>query len=97
MPPYRGPPNGRRPYKDSKYRDGDNKTITGANIKGTVDNFTTLMETITITIITVITVAHTDVAMEVLIIDLVAVDEAITKGIMIISTNSITHMMMGHK
>ena len=77
--------------------EGVNKVITGANVKATMDSFTTLMETIIITITVVITEAHMDVATEVLIIDLTVTDGAITEAIIIISTNSIIHMMMGHK
>ena len=53
---------------------GVKKLITGANIKATIDNFTTLMETITKTIITVITEAHVDVTMEVIITDFAVTD-----------------------
>ena len=74
--------------------DRDNKAITGTNIKATMGNFTTLMEIIITTIITVIT--HMDMAMEVIITDLAVMDEVIIRAIIIINTNSITHMMMVH-
>ena len=74
----------------------ENKTITEANIKVNTGNFTTPVETKITTIIMAITVAHMDVAMEVITNDLMVMDKVIIKAITIISTKSITHMMMAH-
>ena len=67
--PYRGQQSGRRPYKGSQYRGWGQKTITEADIEVTMGNFTTLVETIITPIIMVVTEAHVDVAMEVIITD----------------------------
>ena len=57
--------------------EGDYKTIIGANTKAAMDNLIPSMEAITITIITVIIEAEVDVAMVVIITEVVAMDEAI--------------------
>ena len=77
--------------------EGDSKTIIGANTKANVHNLTPPMETITITIITVIIKAKVDVAVVVIITEVMAMDEAIIKAITITNTTDTTHMMMVHR
>ena len=55
------------------------------------------MEAITITIIPVIIEAAVDVAVVVMITEVVAMDEVVIKAITITNTTSITHMMMVHR
>ena len=78
-------------------REGDSKTIIGANTKGTMDNLTPPMEAITITIITVIIEAEMDMAVVVIIIEVMATDEAIIQAITITNTTNTTHMMIVHR
>ena len=77
--------------------EGDSKTIIGANTKATMDNLTPPMETITITIITVIIEAEVDMAVVVIIREVMAVDEAIIEAITITNTTNTTDMMMVHR
>ena len=77
--------------------EGDNKTIIGANTRVTTNNLTSPAEAITITIITVIIKAEVDVAVVVIITEVMATDEAVIKAITITNTTSITHMMMVHR
>ena len=83
--------------EDPNKREGDNKTIVGANTRVTVDNLTPAMEAITITIITVIIKAEVDVAMVVIITEITAMDKVVIEAITITNTTSITHMMMVHR
>ena len=83
--------------EDSNRGEGDNKTITGANTKATVDNLTPPMEAITIIIIMVIIKAELDVAVVVIITEVATTDEAIIEAITITNTINITHMMMAHR
>ena len=76
--------------------EGDSKTIIGANTKVITDNLIPPTEAITIIIITVIIEAEVDVAMMVIITEVMATDEAITEAITITNTTNITHMMMAH-
>ena len=76
---------------------GDNKTIIGANTKATTDNSTPPVKAITIITITVIIEAEVDVAMVVIITEVVAVGEGIIEAITITNITIITHMMMAHK
>ena len=62
-----------------------------------MDNLTPPTEIITVTIITVIIEAEVDMAMVVIITEVVAVDEVVIKAITIINTTSTTHMMMAHR
>ena len=73
--------------------EGDNKIITEANIKATIDNFIPPMVAIIIIIMAIIK-AEVAVAIMVTIIDHVDVEEAITEAITIINTINITHMVM---
>ena len=77
--------------------EGASKTIIGANIKVTMDNSTPPAEAITIMIITVIIKAEVDMAMVVIITEVMAAGEAIIKAITIANTTNITHMMMVHR
>ena len=83
--------------EDPNKGEGDNKTIIGANTRVTTDNLTPPVEAITITIITVIIKAKVDMAMVVIITEVMATDEAVTETITITNTTSITHMIMVHK
>ena len=85
------------PLEDPNKREGDNKTIIGANTKITMDNLTPPVEAITITIITVIIKAEVDVAMVVIITEVMATDEAVIEAITITNTTNITHMMIVHR
>ena len=78
-------------------KEGDNRTILGANTKATTDNLTAPVETITIPIITVIIKAEVDVAMEIITTEIVASYEAIIEAFTITNTTNITHMMMVHR
>ena len=55
------------------------------------------MEAITIIITTVIIEAEVDMAMVVIITEVVVMDEAIIQAITITNTTNITHMMMAHR
>ena len=83
--------------EDPNKGEGDNKTITGANTKATVDNLTSPTEDITIIIITVIIEAEVVVAVVVIITEVTAVDEAIIEAITVTNTINIMHMMMVHR
>ena len=78
-------------------REGDSKTIIGANTKVTVDNLIPPKEAITIIIVTVIIEVQVDVALVVIITEVAATDEAITEAITITNTTNITHMMMAQR
>ena len=73
--------------------EGDNKIITEANSKGTVDSLILLMVAI---IIITTAIIEVEVAMAVVVtfIDHVVTEEAITEAITIINTINITCMMM---
>ena len=77
--------------------EGASKTIIGANTKATADNSTPPTEAITIIIIIVIIKAEVDMAMVVIITEVVSVGEAIIEAITITNTTNITHMMMAHR
>ena len=83
--------------EDPNKGEGDNKTIIGANTRITTDNLTPPMEAITITIITVIIEAELDVAVVVIITEVMAMDKVVIKAITITNTTNITHMMMVHR
>ena len=85
------------PLEDPNKGKGDNKTIIGTNTKMTADNLTPPVEVITITIITVIIEAEVDVAMVVIITEVMAMDKAVIKAITITNTTNIAHMMMVHR
>ena len=85
------------PLEDPNKGEGDNKTIIGANTKITMDNLTPPADAITITNIMVIIKAEVDVAMVVIITEVVATEEAVIKAIRITNTTNITHMMMVHR
>ena len=87
----------KNPIEDPNRGEEDNKTITGANTKATVDNLTPSTEDITIIITTVIIKAEVDMAMVVIITEVVATDEAIIEAITISNITNITHMMMAHR
>ena len=74
--------------------EGDNKIITEANTKATMDNLIPPVAAIIIIIIMAIIEAEVAMAMVVTIIDHVVVEEAITEAITIINTINITCMMM---
>ena len=73
--------------------EGDNKIITEANDKATMDNLTPLMVAILLITIAIIKVEEA-VAMVRTIIEHVVMEEAIIEAIAIINTINITHMMM---
>ena len=77
--------------------EGASKTIIGANTKATVDISTPPTEAITIIIIMVIIEAEVDVAMVVIITEVMAVGEAIIKAITVTNTTNITHKMMAKR
>ena len=83
--------------EDPNRGEGDNKSITGANTKATVDNLTPPAEAITIIITTVIIKAEVDVAIVVIITEVTAMDEAIIEAITITNTTNITHILMAHR
>ena len=85
------------PIEDPNKGEGDNKTITGANTKATVDNLSPPVEAMTIIIITVIIEAEVVMAVVVIITVVVAADEAIIEAITITNIINITHMMMAHR
>ena len=85
------------PLEDPNKGEGDNKTIIGAITKITVDNLTPPAEAITITIIMVIIEAEVDMAMVVIITEVVAADGAVIKAITITNRTNITCMMIVHR
>ena len=85
------------PIEDPNKGEGDNKIITGANTKATVDNLTHPTEVITIIITTVIIEAEVVMVMVVTISEVVAMDKAVIEVITITNTINITHMMMVYR
>ena len=83
--------------EDPKKGGGDNKTITGANTKATMDNLTPPTEAITIIIVMVIIEAEVVVAMVAIITEVTTMDEAIIEAVTIANTINITHMMIVHR
>ena len=81
--------------EDPNTREGDNKTITGANTKATTDNLTPPTEVIIIITMAIIK-AEVVMAMAEAISDPVVMGEAIIEAIIITNTINITHMMMDH-
>ena len=79
--------------EDPNTGEGNNKTITGANTKVTIDNSTPPVEAIMIITMAIIK-AEVVVAMEETISDPRVAGEAIIKAIIITNTINITHMMM---
>ena len=77
--------------------EGASKIIIGGNTKATVGNLTPPMEAITTIIIMVIIEAEVDMAMVVIITEVMAVGKAVIKAITITNTINITHMMMAHR
>ena len=75
--------------------EGDNKIIIEANTKVTADNLIPPAEAIIITIMAIIK-AEVAVAVVETITDLMVMEEAIIKAIIITNTINITHMMMDH-
>ena len=75
---------------------GDNKTITGANTKATINNFIPPTQAIIIITMT-ITSAEVVMAMVETISDPMVMREAIIKAIIITNTINITHMMKDNK
>ena len=82
--------------EDPNTGEGDNKTITGANTKVTMDNLTPPSEAIVI-ITMAITEAEVVAAVEETISDPAVMGEAIIKAIIITNTINIAHMMMDHR
>ena len=85
------------PIEDPNEGEGDNKIITRANTKATIDNLTHPVEAITIIITMVIIKAEVIVAMVVTILEVAASDEAVIEAITITNTINITDMMMDHR
>ena len=75
---------------------GDNKTITGANTKATVDNLIPPMEAI---IIITMAIIETEVVMSMAetISDTMVMVEAIIEAAIITNTINITHMLKNHR
>ena len=76
--------------------EGDNKIVIEANTTVTVDNFLPPTEAIIITIMAIIE-TEVVVALVETISDLVVMEEAIIKAIIITNTINITPMMMDHR
>ena len=83
--------------EDPNNGEGDNKTITGANIKATADNLTPPTEAITTIIIMVIIEAEVDVSMMLIITEVTAMNKATIEAITITNTINIIHMMMANR
>ena len=82
--------------EDPNIGEGDNKTITEATTKATVNNLIPPTEAILI-IVMVIIEAEVVMAMVETISNPMVVGEAIIKAIIITNTINITHMMMDHR
>ena len=82
--------------EDPNIGEGDNKTITGANTKATVDNVTPPMEAIIIIPMAIIK-AEVVLAMAETISDPAIMGEVIIEAIIITNTVNITNMMMDHR
>ena len=82
--------------EDPNIAEEDNKTITGANTKATMDNLTPPTEAI---IIITMAIIEAEVVMAVVetISDPAVMGEAIIEAIIITNTINITHMMMDHR
>ena len=80
---------------DPNMGEGDNKTITGADIKATIDNLINSMEAIIIITMAIIK-AEVVMVMAEIISDPKVMGEAIIKAIIITDTINITHMIMDH-
>ena len=76
--------------------EGDNKTVTGANTKATMDNLIPPVEAIII-ITAAIIKAEVVMAVAERISDPAVMGEVIIEAIIICNTINITHMMMDHK
>ena len=85
------------PIEDPNRGEGDTKTIAGANTKATADNLTPPTEAITIIIIMVIIEAEVNMAMVIIITEVMAMEETIIEAITITNTINITHMIMAHR
>ena len=82
--------------EDPNTGEGDNRTITGANTKVTVDNLIPPMKAIII-ITMAITEAEVVMAMAETISDTAVMGEAIIEARIITNTINITHMMKDHR
>ena len=82
--------------EDPNIGERDNKTITGANTKTTVDNLTPPKEAIVIITVAVIE-TEVVIAMVETISDPALMGEAIIEAIIITNTINITHIMMDHR
>ena len=82
--------------EDPNKGEADNKTITGANTKATMNNLIPPVEAI---IIITMTIIETQVVVAVVetISDPMVTREAIIEAIIITNTFNITHMMMGNR
>ena len=83
-------------HREDPNMEGDNKTITGVNIKATADNLLPPTEAI---IIITMAITEADVVMAVAetISDPAVMGEAIIEAIIITNTINITHMMNNHR
>ena len=95
--PYRGQQGGKRPFRGSHQRGRGQQKKYRDQYQSNRRQFNTSHGGYTITIITVIIKAEVDMAMMVIIIEVMATDEAVIKAITITNTTSITHMMMVHR
>ena len=77
--------------------EGDSKIIIEANTKTTADNLTLPTEDIAQIIIAAIIEVEVDVAMVIIITEVMAMEEAIIEAIIITNTTNITHMMIAHR
>ena len=82
--------------EDPNTGEGDNKTITGANTKATVDNSIPSAEAITIITMAIIK-AEVVMAVVETISDPMVAGEAIIRAIIITNAINITHMMKDHR
>ena len=82
--------------EDPNTGEGDNKIITGANTKATMENLIPLVEAIIIITMAIIE-AEVVMAMVETISDPMVTGEAIIKAIIITNTVNITHMIMDHR
>ena len=88
-----GANNGRRLYRGSQQREGDNKIIIEASTKATMDSSILLVVAITIITVAIIK-AEVSMAVVVTMIDHVVTEKVITEAITIINTINIALMMM---
>ena len=94
---YRGQQGSRRPFRGSQQRGRGQQNNYRGQYQNNHGQFHMSAEAITITIIMVIIKAEVDLAMVVIITEVMAMDDVAIEAITITNTTKITHMMIVHR